>query len=105
VAKVQIREVFGFLGPKGAGETTTIRLLAGQSQPTAGHARMLGLDRSYYLSLIKKRIGIVPKVSNLHDELTALGNLVSSTQLYCQPSDSPPFVVRCSHSRIARSRP
>jgi len=78
-------EVFGFLGPNGAGKTTTIRMLAGLSQPTAGHARILGLDRAHDLPQIKKRIGVVPEASNLYDELTAFGNLVFSMQLYGVP--------------------
>jgi ABC-2 type transport system ATP-binding protein len=78
-------EVFGFLGPNGAGKTTTIRLLAGLSQPTAGQAHVLGLDRSSHLPQIKKRIGVVPEASNLYDELTAFANLVFSMQLYGVP--------------------
>jgi ABC-type Fe3+/spermidine/putrescine transport system ATPase subunit len=62
--------VLGFLGPKGAGKTTIIRLLVGLAEPTAGHARVLGLDRSSQLPQIKKQIGIVPEASNLYDELT-----------------------------------
>ena len=78
-------EVFGFLGPNGAGKTTTIRLLAGLSEPTAGQAHVLGLDRSQHLPQIKKRIGVVPEVSNLYDELTAFRNLIFSMQLYGVP--------------------
>ena len=37
-------EVFGFLGPNGAGKSTFIRLLLGFLHPTAGGARVLGLD-------------------------------------------------------------
>lgn len=83
--QVRQGEVFGFLGPNGAGKTTTIRMLAGLSQPTAGRARILGLDRARDLPRIKKRIGVVPEASNLYDELTAFGNLVFSMQLYGVP--------------------
>jgi len=78
-------EVFGFLGPNGAGKTTTIRILAGLSEPTAGEARMLGLDRRRDLSRIKKRIGVVPEASNLYNELTAFDNLIFSMRLYGVP--------------------
>ena len=78
-------EVFGFLGPNGAGKTTTIRLLTGLARPTAGRATVLGLDRNKDLPRIKKRVGVVPEVSNLYDELTALDNLVFSMQLYGVP--------------------
>jgi polyether ionophore transport system ATP-binding protein len=42
--RVERGEVFGFLGPNGAGKTTTIRLLLGLHRPTAGQARLLGVD-------------------------------------------------------------
>jgi len=78
-------EVFGFLGPNGAGKTSTIRMLTGLSHPTAGVARLLGLDLNKDLPRIKKCIGVVPEASNLYDELTAFDNLVFSMQLYGVP--------------------
>jgi len=78
-------EVFGFLGPNGAGKTSTIRMLTGLSRPTAGKARLLGLDLEKDLPRIKKRIGVVPEASNLYDELTALDNLIFAMQLYGVP--------------------
>jgi len=78
-------EVFGFLGPDGAGKTTTIRMLTGLSRPTAGQARVLGLDLVRDLPRIKRRIGVVPEASNLYNELTAFGNLLFSMQLYGVP--------------------
>jgi ABC-2 type transport system ATP-binding protein len=78
-------EVFGFLGPNGAGKTSTIRMLTGLSRPTAGKARVLGMDLGTDLPRIKKHIGVVPEASNLYDELTAFDNLVFAMQLYGVP--------------------
>jgi ABC-2 type transport system ATP-binding protein len=78
-------EVFGFLGPNGAGKTTTIRMLTGLSRPTSGNARLLGMDLTRDLPLIKKRVGVVPETSNLYDELTAFDNLMFAMQLYGVP--------------------
>jgi ABC-2 type transport system ATP-binding protein len=78
-------EVFGFLGPNGAGKTTTIRMLTGLSHPTSGQARVLGLDLAREIASIKKRIGVVPEMSNLYDELSAYDNLVFAMQLYGVP--------------------
>jgi ABC-2 type transport system ATP-binding protein len=83
--EVRPGEIFGFLGPNGAGKTTTIRMLTGLSRPTAGHARVLGLDLARDMPRIKKRIGVVPEASNLYAELTAFDNLIFSMQLYGVP--------------------
>lgn len=78
---VEPGEVFGFLGPNGAGKTTTIRMLTGLSRPSAGVARVLGYDVGSEVVKAKKCFGVVPEVTNLYDELTALGNLVFAAQL------------------------
>lgn len=78
-------EVFGFLGPNGAGKTTTIRMLTGLSRPTSGRAWVLGFNLASDVTRIKKRIGVVPEVSNLYDELSAFDNLVFTMQLYGVP--------------------
>ena len=85
--RVREGEVFGFLGPNGAGKTTTIRMLTGLAEPTAGSARILGLERDRHLPRIKKRIGVVPEASNLYDELTTFNNLLFSMQLYGVPRE------------------
>jgi ABC-2 type transport system ATP-binding protein len=53
-------EVFGYLGPNGAGKTTTIRLLMDLIHPTAGAARIFGLDCHADAVEIKGHIGYVP---------------------------------------------
>jgi len=75
-------EVFGFLGPNGAGKTTTIRMLTGLSKPSNGKALILSHDIRSEITQIKKRIGVVPEVSNLYDELSGIDNLVFMGQLY-----------------------
>jgi len=84
--EVERGEVFGFLGPNGAGKTTTIRMLTGLSKPSSGKASILGFNINSKISEIKKRIGVVPEVSNLYDELSAMDNLVFMAQLYGVPS-------------------
>ena len=85
--QVKEGELFGFLGPNGAGKTTTIRMLTGLSQPSAGAAQVLGHDIKTGITVAKKGFGVVPEVSNLYDELTALENLVFAAQLYGIPRD------------------
>lgn len=84
--EVKKGEVFGFLGPNGAGKTTTIRLLTGLSKPTDGKASILGLDINSQIGQIKKHIGVVPEISNLYDELSAMDNLIFMAQLYGVPA-------------------
>jgi len=85
--EVKKGEVFGFLGPNGAGKTTTLRMLTGLSKPTEGNASILGLSIKTKITAIKKHIGVVPEISNLYDELSAMDNLIFMAQLYGIPAD------------------
>src|SRR5512143_2320542 len=81
---VESGQVFGFLGPNGAGKSTTIRLLLDLIRPTAGHARVLGLDIRRDRLAIDRRVSYVPGELALYGELagrqllTYLGNLQGS---------------------------
>ena len=64
-------EVFGFLGPNGAGKTTTIRLLLGLIRPSAGEARVFGLDAWAEPVAAHRRIALVSAEPALWPQLTA----------------------------------
>ena len=85
--EVKEGEVFGFLGPNGAGKTSTLRMLTGLSRPTEGNASIFGLDINSQILQIKKQIGVVPEISNLYDELSAMDNLIFMAQLYGVPRE------------------
>ena len=66
---VEEGEIFGFLGPNGAGKTTTLKLLMGLVFPTAGKARILGMEVSN--PAMKAQIGFLPEQPYFYDYLTA----------------------------------
>src|SRR6202011_4691071 len=66
---VEEGEIFGFLGPNGAGKTTTLKLLMGLVFPTAGTARILGMDMNDPRT--KAQIGFLPEQPYFYDHLTA----------------------------------
>ncbi len=63
-------EAFGFLGPNGAGKTTTIRTLLGHLRPSAGRARVFGIETTADPVAIHRRIGYLPGEFTLYDRLT-----------------------------------
>ena len=68
---VRAGEVLGFLGPNGAGKTTTLRLLMGYLRPTAGSARVLGLDSWRDRVAIHARTGYLPGEVRLWPRMSA----------------------------------
>jgi ABC-2 type transport system ATP-binding protein len=63
--------IFGFLGPNGAGKTTAIKLLLGLIRPTAGSARVFGLDILQDSVAIRSRIGYLPQDPRFYEYMTA----------------------------------
>src|SRR6476660_8279373 len=51
-------EIFGFLGPNGAGKTTTVRILCTLLPPSAGSARVSGVDVVADAAEVRRRIGV-----------------------------------------------
>jgi ABC-2 type transport system ATP-binding protein len=75
-------EIFGILGPNGAGKTTTVRMLAGLIAPSAGQARVNGLELGRDSQRIRATTGILTESPGLHDRLTARQNLAYYARLY-----------------------
>ncbi len=78
---VEKGEVFGLLGPNGSGKTTTILLLLGLTEPSAGTIHVLGLDPLRQPLAVKRRVGYLPDQIGFYDHLTARENLRYSARL------------------------
>lgn len=68
-------EIFGFLGPNGAGKSTTMRMLLGLVRPTAGSARVLGLDVSTHLASILSQTGSLIENPTFYPFMSGRDNL------------------------------
>ncbi len=67
--QVEEGEIFGFIGPNGAGKSTTIRVLLNLLFPTAGKARIMGMDVVRDSKKIKYRTGYVPSDANAYSHM------------------------------------
>ncbi|NEO26965.1 MAG: ABC transporter ATP-binding protein [Kamptonema sp. SIO4C4] len=72
---VEDGEILGFLGPNGAGKTTTMRILSGYLPATTGTARIAGYDVHEQSMQVRQRIGYLPEIPPLYDEMTVQGFL------------------------------
>jgi ABC-2 type transport system ATP-binding protein len=75
-------EIFGLLGPDGAGKTTTIRMLCAIMDPTAGSARVAGFDTVKEPEEIKRRIGYMAQQFSLYGDLTVMENLTFFADIF-----------------------
>lgn len=84
--EIRAGEVFGFLGHNGAGKTTTVRLLNGILKPTAGTARLFGLDPVAHGAQVRQQTGVLTETPALDDRLTARTSLRIFAKIYGVPA-------------------
>jgi ABC-2 type transport system ATP-binding protein len=75
-------ELFGLVGPDGAGKTTTLRLLAGLLDVTEGDATVLDYDLKSQAEAIKPHVGYMAQQFSLYGELSVLENLQFFAELF-----------------------
>jgi len=78
-------EIFGLVGPDGAGKTTTMRMLCGIMEPSAGAATVAGFDVRTQPEEVKRRIGYMSQRFSLYGDLTVAENLAFFADIYHVP--------------------
>ena len=73
--EVEKGEIFGFIGPDGAGKTTLFRILTSLMLPTEGSAKVLGLDVVKDYKKLRSLLGYMPGQFSLYQDLTVEENL------------------------------
>src|SRR5215469_5381759 len=68
-------QVAAFLGPNGAGKSTTMKILTGYLAPSAGTARIAGLDIATHRMEAAERLGYLPENGPLYPDMTPLALL------------------------------
>jgi len=83
-------ELFGIVGPDGAGKTTTLRMLAGVLRPTSGEVQVAGVDVRADPESVKPHIAYMAQRFGLYEDLTVAENLAFYADLYRVPKAERP---------------
>jgi ABC-2 type transport system ATP-binding protein len=75
-------EIFGLVGPDGAGKTTTMRLLASIMEPTSGEAWVAGHHIVKEAEAIKEKVGYMSQRFGLYPDLTVMENIHFYADIY-----------------------
>ena len=97
-------EIFGLVGPDGAGKTTTMRLLCGLLDPTEGEAWVAGHNVARELDAVKDQIGYMAQRFGLYGDLTVDENMFFYADLFAlSKSEREPLIQRLL--RMTRMEP
>ncbi len=83
-------ELFGLVGPDGAGKTTVMRMLAGILEPTSGEAWIDGISVVDYPESVKEHLAYMPQRFGLYQDLTVQENLIFYADLFQVPKKDRP---------------
>ena len=97
--RVAAGEIYGLVGPDGAGKTTTLRMLAGLIDPSAGRVRLLGKDPFGADASVRESLGYMPQQYSLYGDLTVAENLAFFREMYCVPRETYTRRARLSTSK------
>jgi ABC-2 type transport system ATP-binding protein len=73
--RVEAGEIYGLVGPDGAGKTTTMRLLCGAVEPSSGTIHISGFPVPEKVEQARSHIGYLPQRFSLYEELSVMENL------------------------------
>ncbi len=85
---IESGEIFGFLGPSGAGKTTTQKLLIGLLRGYSGSIQILGKERAEWRNDFYEHVGVAFDFPNLYTKLSARENLKLIASYYSGPTAS-----------------
>lgn len=94
-------KIFALLGPNGAGKTTLMRILTTQIRPTAGEARVFGLDVVREGAKVRRIIGYVPQEMSVWTDLSGYENLLIYAKIYGIPRSERPRLLEEVLTKLA----
>jgi ABC-2 type transport system ATP-binding protein len=86
-------EIFGFIGPNGAGKTTTIKILATLLEPSAGSAKVDGIEVSQDPEAVRSKIGYMPDAFGVYDDFKVWEYLDFFAASYRVPKGDRPGLI------------
>ena len=91
--EIEEGEIFGLVGPDGAGKTTTMRLLTGILEPTSGEGWVYGKHIVKESEALKENIAYMSQRFGLYEELTVLENINFYADVFCVPKNKRQDVI------------
>ncbi|MDP8223246.1 MAG: ABC transporter ATP-binding protein [Candidatus Lernaella stagnicola] len=79
-------EIFGLIGPDGAGKTTTLRMIVGLMDPDAGAVTVGDIDVAHDPESVREMLGYMPQQYSLYPDLTVAENLRFFADMYFVPA-------------------